>query len=158
MTRPRTFQESLNYNDDDPLTRAIAPPPNESPVERETRLAAEMAALKRSQAIDEELNRQRINDKKMRCVRVLLLGMSSRPRPPLFPQLSSLQGQSESGMSTSCHNLWTSLTPFKANQPLSKVRCALDFFQSSFDMWPSKDFQLFHSSKVQPTCVRSIIC
>jgi len=107
MTRP---QESFYYNDDDPLTRAIAPPPNESPAEREIRLAAETAALKRSQAIDEELNKQRINDKKTRCVRVLLLGMSSRPRPPLSLQLSSLQGQSESGMSTLWRNLCDVLT------------------------------------------------
>ncbi|KAF5385786.1 hypothetical protein D9615_002338 [Tricholomella constricta] len=62
--------------DDDPLTKAMAPPPNETEAEREERLAAEREAQKRSDAIDEELNRQRINDKKTKCVRVLLLGQS----------------------------------------------------------------------------------
>ncbi|KAG6866675.1 hypothetical protein C0991_000785 [Blastosporella zonata] len=65
--QPRTL-------DEDPLTKAMAPPPNESEAERELRLAAEREAQRRSDAIDEELNRQRINDKKTNCVRILLLG------------------------------------------------------------------------------------
>ncbi|KAG6857763.1 hypothetical protein H0H87_004179 [Tephrocybe sp. NHM501043] len=60
-------------HDEDPLTKAMAPPPDESETERELRLAKEREAQKRSDAIDEELNRQRINDKKTKCVRVLLL-------------------------------------------------------------------------------------
>ncbi|KAG6897722.1 hypothetical protein C0992_011932 [Termitomyces sp. T32_za158] len=62
--------------DDDPLTRAMAPPPNESEIERQARLAAEREAQKRSDAIDEELDRQRINEKKTKCIRILLLGQS----------------------------------------------------------------------------------
>ncbi|KAF8995481.1 guanine nucleotide binding protein, alpha subunit [Cyathus striatus] len=62
---------------DDPLTRAIAPPPNESPEQRDARLFAEAEAQRRSDAIDEEINRQRATDKKApKCVRVLLLGQS----------------------------------------------------------------------------------
>lgn len=61
--------------DEDPLTRAIAPPPNETPVERELRIAAELEAKRVSDAIDEELNRQRIADKKYpKPVKILLLG------------------------------------------------------------------------------------
>lgn len=60
--------------DDDPLARAIAPPVNESPQAREIRLATEKAARQRSEAIDEEINRQRLADKKTKCVKVLLLG------------------------------------------------------------------------------------
>ncbi|KAG6920056.1 hypothetical protein DXG01_010124 [Tephrocybe rancida] len=62
--------------DEDPLTKAMAPPPNESEDERELRLAAEREAQRRSDAIDEELNRQRTIEKKTNCVRVLLLGQS----------------------------------------------------------------------------------
>ncbi|KAG5646840.1 hypothetical protein DXG03_002217 [Asterophora parasitica] len=86
--------------DEDPLTKAMAPPPNETEVEREERLAAERAAQIRSDAIDEELNRQRINEKKTKCVRVLLLG------------------QSESGKSTTLKNfqLFHSPKAFRAER------------------------------------------
>ncbi|KAG5350495.1 hypothetical protein C0989_010802 [Termitomyces sp. Mn162] len=63
-------------HDEDPLTKAMAPPPDESEAERQVRLAAEKEAQKRSDAIDEELNRQRINEKKTKCIRILLLGQS----------------------------------------------------------------------------------
>lgn len=60
---------------DDPLTKAMAPPPNETPEETEARLLAQDEAQRRSDAIDEEINRQRNLDKKApKCVRVLLLG------------------------------------------------------------------------------------
>ena len=92
--------------DDDPLARAIAPPPNESPAEREHRMAAESEAKRVSDAIDDELNRQRIADKKNpRPVKILLLG-ASLPLPPS----SSLQlstGQSESGMTA----IWCCTSP-----------------------------------------------
>ena len=61
---------------DDPLTRAMAPPENELPEETEARLLAQAEAQKRSDAIDEEINRQRIAERKApKCVRMLLLGM-----------------------------------------------------------------------------------
>ena len=60
---------------DDPLTRAMAPPINETPAEREARIFSQAEAQRRSDAIDEEINEQRIVDKKApNCVRVLLLG------------------------------------------------------------------------------------
>ncbi|KAI9460793.1 G-alpha-domain-containing protein [Boletus coccyginus] len=69
--RPKT-------SDDDPLTRAIAPPPNETPAQRELRIAAEQEAKRVSDAIDDELNRQRIADKKNpKPVKILLLGKST---------------------------------------------------------------------------------
>lgn len=61
--------------DIDPLTAAMAPPPNESEEDRQARLAAEHAAKVRSDAIDEELNRQRQAEKRApKQVKVLLLG------------------------------------------------------------------------------------
>ena len=62
-------------SNDDPLTRAIAPPPNETPAERDLRMAAEQEAKRVSDAIDDELNRQRIADKKNpKPIKILLLG------------------------------------------------------------------------------------
>ncbi|KAF8070369.1 G-protein alpha subunit-domain-containing protein [Lyophyllum atratum] len=66
-------QSDTRGQDDDPLTKAMAPPSNETEAERESRISAEKEAQRRSDAIDEELNRQRIMEKKTNCVRVLLL-------------------------------------------------------------------------------------
>ncbi|TFY73099.1 hypothetical protein EWM64_g10913, partial [Hericium alpestre] len=49
---------------DDPLTRALAPPPNETAEERERRLLAEQEARKHSEQIDEEINQERLAAKK----------------------------------------------------------------------------------------------
>jgi len=64
-------------NDDDPLAQAIAPPANESQHQRELRMRAEQEAQRISDAIDEELNRQRTADKKSpKAIKILLLGPS----------------------------------------------------------------------------------
>lgn len=64
-------------NDDDPLTQAIAPPTNESQHQRELRMRAEQEAQRISDAIDDELNRQRIADKRSpKPIKILLLGQS----------------------------------------------------------------------------------
>lgn len=61
--------------DKDPLTLAIAPPDNESPQAKEARLSLELEAKRRSDAIDEEIDRQRAAEKKGNSpVKVLLLG------------------------------------------------------------------------------------
>lgn len=65
----------LDPEKDDPLARATAPPDHETPGDREARLAAEAEALRVSNAIDEEINRQRALEKKSpKSVRILLLG------------------------------------------------------------------------------------
>ena len=67
-----TFDDTWN---DDPLTRALAPPPNETESERAERLGSETEAKRISDMIDEELNRQRIAERKgPRPVKLLLLG------------------------------------------------------------------------------------
>lgn len=75
------FKRAIGYNnDEDPLAKALAPPPDETPKQRETRLAEEAEAQRRSDAIDEELNRQKVLDKKApKCIRILLLGACSTP-------------------------------------------------------------------------------
>ncbi|KAL5521610.1 hypothetical protein ACEPAF_2358 [Sanghuangporus sanghuang] len=74
---PATERERL-LNSDDPLTRALAPPPNETAQERAARLAAAAEAKRISDMIDEELARQRAAEKKgQRPVKILLLGKST---------------------------------------------------------------------------------
>ncbi|CDO77487.1 hypothetical protein BN946_scf184902.g21 [Trametes cinnabarina] len=62
--------------DEDPLSRLLAPPPNESPEEREIRLKLEAEARLRSERIDEQLRAEKAALKKNRPVKVLLLGQS----------------------------------------------------------------------------------
>ena len=77
---------TFDHEKDDPLTKAIAPPENETNEEREARLLSQAEAQKRSDAIDEEINRQRAADKRApKCVRVLLLG---KDRDCLEPALT----------------------------------------------------------------------
>jgi len=62
--------------DEDPLTKAIAPPTDEDSKARQIRLAQEAEAQRRSDAIDEELEKQRQAEKKTpKCIRILLLGV-----------------------------------------------------------------------------------
>ena len=91
---------------DDPLTRAVAPPPDETPAAREERLQAEARAKKISMTIDEEINKERPDKKAPRPVKILLLGTYSLlvgfpgRKVDLF-FLSGFAGQSESGTSMS---------------------------------------------------------
>lgn len=115
LTLPMLIHSKLRHQadagnqDDDPLTKAIAPPPNETEVERAVRVAAEREAQKISDAIDEELNRQRMHERKVKCVRVLLLGKCSTTPISWFLRWR-WAGQSESGMCL-LFCLWTWLTP-----------------------------------------------
>lgn len=61
----------------DPLAAALLPPPDESPVDREVRLRAEIDAKKVSDSIDDMIRMERNERKKTRTeVNVLLLGQS----------------------------------------------------------------------------------
>jgi hypothetical protein len=61
--------------DEDPLSQAIAPPPNETPAQRDARVQAEREAKRISDAIDDEINKERIAAKKApKPVKILLLG------------------------------------------------------------------------------------
>jgi hypothetical protein len=65
----RSFEE-------DPLTAALAPPPNETPAEREVRERKEFEAKRVSDEIDAQLRRERESEKKRKPVKLLLLGQS----------------------------------------------------------------------------------
>ncbi|KAJ7078833.1 guanine nucleotide binding protein, alpha subunit [Mycena belliarum] len=60
----------------DPLSLALAPPPGESPQDREARIQRERDAKKRSDLIDQEISRQRNEKKSPKPVKILLLGQS----------------------------------------------------------------------------------
>ncbi|KAG6884558.1 hypothetical protein C0993_010118 [Termitomyces sp. T159_Od127] len=68
----------MSYShESDPLTLAIAPPPNETPEQRAAREFAEAQAKKVSDEIDEQLRKEREDDKKKKKpVKLLLLGQS----------------------------------------------------------------------------------
>ncbi|KAJ8469127.1 hypothetical protein ONZ51_g9200 [Trametes cubensis] len=82
--------------DEDPLSRLLAPPPNETAEEREIRLRLEAEARMRSERIDDQLRAEKAALKKNRPVKVLLLGQSESgksttlktasivPEPPNF--------------------------------------------------------------------------
>lgn len=59
---------------DDPLAHVFAPPPNEPQHDKENRVRAEQEAKKRSDAIDEEINKQRTARKNSKPIKILLLG------------------------------------------------------------------------------------
>ncbi|KAJ7717013.1 guanine nucleotide binding protein, alpha subunit [Mycena metata] len=62
----------------DPIAAALAPPPNESPEERASRVKQEGAAKKVSDEIDEQLNRERQQVKRQpKPLQILLLGKST---------------------------------------------------------------------------------
>ncbi|KAL0958423.1 hypothetical protein HGRIS_000565 [Hohenbuehelia grisea] len=72
-----TANALLSRFEEDPLSRLTAPPANETPEAKKLRLEAEAQAKKQSDAIDEELNRQRVAERKWpRPIKVLLLGQS----------------------------------------------------------------------------------
>jgi guanine nucleotide-binding protein subunit alpha len=61
--------------DEDPLTLALAPPPDETYEQRLVREAAEVEAKRISDEIDEQLRREReLEKKKKKPIKLLLLG------------------------------------------------------------------------------------
>ena len=75
------------YELEDPLTRALAPPPDETVEEREVRLNKEAEAQRVSDLIDESLRAERASWKKRKVLKVLLLGQSESGE---YPHVSSL--------------------------------------------------------------------
>lgn len=85
--------------DEDPLYKLMQPPEDETPEQRHTRLLAEAEAQEKSNAIDEEINKQRQEMKKgLKPVRVLLLGKLSLNFMLGRRFYLHRIGQSESGM------------------------------------------------------------
>jgi guanine nucleotide-binding protein alpha-1 subunit len=65
-----------SLRDTDPFAKVLAPPQTESPSERQARLLDEAKAKRLSDSIDDELEKQRIAEKRgPSAVKVLLLGI-----------------------------------------------------------------------------------
>jgi guanine nucleotide-binding protein alpha-1 subunit len=64
------------FSDPDPLAAALEPPANETDTERHRRLRREAEAKAVSDNIDAQLARERLERKKKKEVRILLLGQS----------------------------------------------------------------------------------
>lgn len=90
--------------DEDPLSRLLAPPPNETAEEREIRLRLEAEARMRSERIDDQLRAEKAALKKNRPVKVLLLGQSE-------------SGASQSSVADVFHSLSRLANP-QGNPPL----------------------------------------
>lgn len=76
---------------DDPLTRAIAPPPDESEAEKAERLTREAEAKRISDGIDEEIKREKIVWKRNKSLfKLLLLGQSESGQSPSLITWNSL--------------------------------------------------------------------
>lgn len=62
--------------DIDPLAKVLEPPPDESPAQRTARLLDEAKAKRLSDSIDDELEKQRMAEKRgPKAIKLLLLGM-----------------------------------------------------------------------------------
>ena len=69
---------SMSTSDDDPLTVAMQPPPDETLEERQAREKNEVAATLRSESIDQYL-KPSISGKQHNVIKLLVLGL------PVFP-------------------------------------------------------------------------
>ncbi|KAF8807879.1 G-alpha-domain-containing protein [Phlegmacium glaucopus] len=83
LDNPKPRRRTLS----DPLAAALLPPPDESPIDREVRLKAEIDAKKVSDSIDEMIRQERNDQKKMKAeVNVLLLGQSESGKSTTLKQ------------------------------------------------------------------------
>ena len=85
-----SFLMRRSLEDIDPLTLAIAPPPDETPEQRQIREAAEAEAKRVSDEIDEQIRKEReLDKKKKKPMKLLLLGQypqtpNSESDPSMF--------------------------------------------------------------------------
>ncbi|EED84888.1 candidate G-protein alpha subunit [Postia placenta Mad-698-R] len=76
--------------DNDPLDAVLRPPIDETLEEKSFRLAAEAEAHRISQEIDESIRQEKLQKKKMRVVRLLLLGQSESGKSTTLRQFQRL--------------------------------------------------------------------
>jgi len=95
------FSPRSSYNNpDDPLTAALlgSIPRDETPAQRQQRLALEAEARRISDEIDERLRQERIDRGRKKVVKVLLLGRSSHPSHFNQLQIASIHSRSNPPM------------------------------------------------------------
>jgi guanine nucleotide-binding protein subunit alpha len=87
---PKPKFDHVRRRTSDPLSAAMLPPANESPVDRENRLKAEQEARKVSESIDDMLRQERKDRIRTRPeVNVLLLGQSESGKSTTLKRESS---------------------------------------------------------------------
>lgn len=74
-------------SDHDPLAVMLAPPPNETLMDRDRRLRAEAEAKRISDAIDDMIRQEAARKKKANEIKLLLLGQSSSGKSTLQKQV-----------------------------------------------------------------------
>ncbi|KAJ7938435.1 guanine nucleotide binding protein, alpha subunit [Mycena leptocephala] len=133
----RSFEE-------DPLTAALAPPPNETLAEREVRERAEAEARRVSDEIDAQLRRERDAEKKRKPVKLLLLGQSESGKTATLKNFQLLY----------CKRLWSEeRSSWRCVVLLNLVRNMndiLDILGREMAATRSVDLPVASSSKVQP--------
>uniref|UniRef100_A0A0W0EUY4 G-alpha-domain-containing protein n=1 Tax=Moniliophthora roreri TaxID=221103 RepID=A0A0W0EUY4_MONRR len=89
---PSRVYTSATSEDWDPLAKAISPPPDETLAEKEARVKTEQEAKRVSDAIDDDLDRQRNAEKRgPKPVRVLLLGQSESGKSTTLKNFQLMQ-------------------------------------------------------------------
>nr|GAT55386.1 predicted protein [Mycena chlorophos] len=102
----RVFQRRPSTDSIDPLAAALEPPPDETPDERHQRIMRARVAKQVSDEIDEGISREKRDAKKTgKPVKVLLLGAFSGWTLSDRSGLIGIQGQSESGKSTTLKSM-----------------------------------------------------
>ncbi|KAF5389677.1 hypothetical protein D9757_006044 [Collybiopsis confluens] len=89
-TMPSSSPATANAAPDDPFEQFLKPPPGETAEEQEIRLAKEQEALRISTAIDASIKAERQARKKLRIVRLLLLGQSESGKSTTLRQFQRL--------------------------------------------------------------------
>lgn len=80
---------------DDPLSQALQPPPDESEEQRLQRQQAQLEAEQVSRKIDEDLQEEKkAYEKRKKAVKILLLGESARPNRSIFALITLCNSRS----------------------------------------------------------------
>jgi guanine nucleotide-binding protein alpha-1 subunit len=75
MSKLQSVTLSNGPNEEDPLTKMLEPPPDETPAQEQERLRVESIAKQVSDDIDQEIEKERVAERKgPKSLKVLLLG------------------------------------------------------------------------------------
>ena len=123
----RRRSRSLSYTDDDPLSKALLPPANESEEERLARLQRESEAKKISDDIDEQIKLEKAALKRRRGqVRVLLLGQSESGKSTTLKQFQLLHSPETFSLERIA---WRSVIYLNLIRSIKRILDALQFAQ-----------------------------